>query len=513
MNERNIQGKDRVVNCSHIPAYSHVDQTLIFSYYEAKIYIFFMKRFELILLFLHVPIDFVLLLLAATSAYVLRASDLLVGVKPILFDITFSEYFSIALWVSVAWIAIFALAGLYSPAASRRFATDMVRIFLATATGLAGIALYMLFTQQLFDSRFLVAASWAFALIYVILGRLVVRGIKGLCYRAGIGLRSLVIIGDDSIASELESVLKTRKELGRHVIARFSHFSPDAQKYMDGVSIDEVLMTNPRGNEEETLKLLDYVQSRHIAFHYSADLFATIAANTSVHPLAGIPIVEIKPTRLEGWGRILKRFFDIVLSVIVLVVGAPFFLVIALGILIETGRPVIYKNERVGVRRKHFFLYKFRSMYQSDSTGVQFGASGEAALKKEAALIKKQNGRKGPIYKVHNDPRVTRFGRFLRRWSLDEFPQFWNVLCGTMSVVGPRPHQPREVSLYEKKHGLAFNVKPGITGLSQISGRSDLSYEEEMRLDILYIEKWSLWLDVIIVVKTPFLLFKKRKVE
>ena len=152
-------------------------------------------------------------------------------------------------------------------------------------------------------------------------------------------------------------------------------------------------------------------------------------------------------------------------------------------------------------------------MFQKDSTGAQFGKSGKHAEDAEAKLIKKQNSKHGPIYKIKNDPRVTPFGRFIRKWSIDELPQFVNVLKGEMSIVGPRPHQPREVEKYDKEHSVVFAIKPGVTGLAQISGRSDLTFEEEMRLDTLYVERWSLWLDIIIFIKTPFILFKKRSVE
>ena len=181
-------------------------------------------------------------------------------------------------------------------------------------------------------------------------------------------------------------------------------------------------------------------------------------------------------------------------------------------ILIETGRPVIYKNERIGIRGRKFFTLKFRSMFQKDSTGSQFGDLGKKAEAYEQELIKKQNARKGPIYKIKNDPRITSFGCFIRRWSIDELPQFLNVLKGEMSIVGPRPHQPREVEKYEKEYPIVFTLKPGITGLAQISGRSDLSFEEEMKLDILYTERWSLMQDLVIFIKTPFVVFKKRKV-
>ncbi len=280
---------------------------------------------------------------------------------------------------------------------------------------------------------------------------------------------------------------------------------------IDRLKIDELLFTNPRAKEKEALLAIRYCNLHHKVFKYSADLFSTHAANMSVHPLAGIPVVEFKRTSLEGWGRVLKRISDIVLSVTMIVVLSPVMVLTSLIILMETGRPIIYKNERVGIRGKSFFTLKFRSMFQRDSTGSQFGKQGKEAEKKERELIKKQGTRKGPIYKIGNDPRVTPFGRFIRRLSIDELPNFFNVLRGDMSIVGPRPHQPREVEKYEKEFPQVFTLKPGITGLSQISGRSDLSFEEEMKLDIFYIEKWSPFLDIIIFIKTPFVLFRRRK--
>jgi len=171
----------------------------------------------------------------------------------------------------------------------------------------------------------------------------------------------------------------------------------------------------------------------------------------------------------------------------------------------------LYKNLRVGIRGKEFFTLKFRSMYKEDSTGPQFGDAGKKAEEREKELVKTQNSKQGPIYKIANDPRVTPFGRCIRRWSIDELPQFFNVFRGDMSLVGPRPHQPREVEQYQDEYPIVFTLKPGITGLAQISGRSDLPFEEEMKLDILYTERWSLFLDLIILLKTPFVLFKKRK--
>ncbi len=469
-----------------------------------------MKRSEILLMILQVPVDFLMLMLAALTAYAWRFSAWAVAWKPVQFALTWPDFLHLSVWVAFGWLVIFALVGLYSTDPNRRFVRDVGRVALACSAGLAAIALYVLFSQEQFDSRFLIVAGWLAAIVYVSFGRLLMRGFKGLLYRLGVGQRRIVVIGKDAVAEAMIETMQARPELGYRVVGVFTDFS-DAQNKLKKLEVDEILFANPRAHEDEALAAVDYCNEHHLVFKYSADLFATYSANMSVNPLAGVPVVELRRTPLDGWGRVAKRSCDIVVSIIAIVILSPVLLLCAMAVWLETGRPIIYKNQRVGIRGREFLTLKFRSMYQKDSTGAQFGADGKKAEARERALIKKQSIKAGPIYKIANDPRVTKVGAFLRRTSLDEIPQFFNVLGGSMSVVGPRPHQPREVGKYDKPYRKVLTIKPGITGLAQISGRSDLSFEEEMRLDILYIEKWNLLLDIIIILKTPFVMFKKRK--
>jgi len=470
-----------------------------------------MKRSEIILMVLQVPVDFFMLLLAGCVAYYIRFMHWAVVLKPVIFKTTFGDFMHIAALVGFLWLFIFALVGLYSTNPNRKLAGDLTRVVLACTTGLAAIAVYIMFSQQLFDSRFLVVAGWVCAIIFVSVGRILMRGLKGLLYRMGIGLRRVVIFGLDRIAHDVADTLKNRRELGYQIVGEFEHFDKTTAKKIIDLDINEIIFTNPRAHEKETLNAIEFSNQNHIIFKYSADLFSTYSSNMAVTALAGVPVVELRRTPLDGWGRVVKRIFDIVGSIVVIIITSPLTILSSIIILCETGRPIIYKNERVGIRGRKFFTYKFRSMCQKDCTGPQFGKQGVIAEKKERGLIEDKSVRQGPIYKIADDPRVTRFGRFLRRWSVDELPQFFNVLRNEMSIVGPRPHQPREVEKYESEYPTVFALKPGITGLSQISGRSDLSFEEEMKLDIFYIEKWSLLLDFIVFIKTPFIIFKKRK--
>ncbi|MCB9798410.1 sugar transferase [Candidatus Nomurabacteria bacterium] len=472
-----------------------------------------MKRTQMFFMVVQLPLDFFMLLLAAICAYYLRFSDWAIGLKPVLFQMSVGQFLDIILPIIFVWMFVFILSGLYSIDPNRKLGSDVIRIFIANLAGLAIVATFLMFTQQLFDSRFIAAAAWVFAVVYVFLGRLVIRGLKSLVYRAGIGLRNVLIIGDNDLTHQLKQELDKRPELGYKVIGTLPSFSLTDLKKYETELIDEIVLSAPHASQKQTLSLLDYCNQHQITFKYFADLFSTYATNIAVAPIAGVPIVEIKKTRLEGWWMVLKRIFDLIGSLILMVVTSPIMLLTALIIFFETGGPIIYKNERIGHSGRKFYLYKFRSMYQQDCTGEQYGESGKKALEKEAELIKKQSSRKGPIYKVENDPRITPFGRFIRRWSIDELPQFLNVFIGDMSMVGPRPHQPREVKGYTTGHMKVLSIPPGVTGLAQISGRSDLSYDEEANLDIFYIENWSLALDAIVFIKTPFILFKKRKAE
>ena len=468
-----------------------------------------MKKFELTFAVLQVPIDFAAIILAGFTAYALRFTEYMRAIRPILFNIPWNNYWPVVFLVAVAWIIIFALAGLYSTAQPRKMARDLPKIIFACATGFAGITIYVFFTLQKFDSRFLVLAGWILATIYVSVGRLLVLGLKRLFFHFGVGLRRTVVIGSLSVADAIKESLDRHANSGYKLVGSYARFDGDIANQILAAHPDEIIFTDPKAGEDEVFNAIDFANDHNIAFKYSADLFATISSNMIVSTIAGVPIIELRRTRLTGWGRIFKRLFDIVGSLILLLLCSPIYLITAITILVETGRPIFYRNERVGAYGKKFFAVKFRSMFQKDCTGPG-GPNNEAALKKEAELIKEKSVKEGPVYKIKDDPRVTLFGRFIRKWSIDEMPQFWNVFKGEMSLVGPRPHQPREVEKYQKHHKIVLAIKPGVTGMAQISGRSDLSFEDEVRLDAFYIEHWTLLIDLIILIKTPFVVIRRK---
>ena len=467
-----------------------------------------MKKFELTFAFIQLPIDYFLLVLAGISAYALRFTSFTKNIRPVLFNLAWQRYWPLVLITALGWVIIFAFTGLYSSSPNRKLASDLTKVVLACSTGFAMITIYVFFTLGKFDSRFLVLVSWLLAIIYVSVGRIIMNGLKKLLHRTGFGVRKIVIIGKQAVTDHIKEVVTTRPFLGYKIINIFSHFNLSCQEWLLQHRPDEIIFTDPKAHGDESIEAIDFAKEHHITFKYSADLFSTIATNMAVSTLGGIPIIELRLTRLVGWNRIVKRLMDIIGSIFFIILFSPLYILAAIGILTETGFPIIYKNERVGQEDKRFLALKFRTMYQKLSTGPEFG--GQAALQAEQELIAKQSIKSGPIYKIKDDPRITPFGKFLRRYSLDELPQFFNVLTGEMSLVGPRPHQPREVQGYKRQHKIVLAIKPGITGLSQISGRSNLSYEEEVNLDTFYVENWSLYMDLIVLIKTPFIVLSKK---
>ena len=421
-----------------------------------------------------------------------------------------NEYWPLVLIVAALWIIIFAFNGLYHTNPNRKLTKDLNRIFFACSTGFAGIALYTFFTLQKFDSRFLVLASWILAILYVCAGRILMKLTKMILYRMGFGLRRVAIIGQNNIGQEIAKFIQINKRFGYKLVDQFNTFNERAADKIIRSKIDEIIFTDPRATEDQALRAINFANDHHLSFKYSADLFSTISTSMTVTTLAGVPIIELRRTRLMGWGKIVKRAFDIIGSIVLIIITSPLMFLTVICIIIETGWPIIYKNERVGQGGHNFFTYKFRSLYKKYCTGRQFGEAGDEALDVEAELIKKQNSKEGPVYKIKDDPRITPFGNFIRKWSIDELPQFLNVLKGEMSLVGPRPHQPREVEQYKRHHRAVLAIKPGITGIAQISGRSNLNFEEEVRLDTFYLEHWNLLLDIIILIKTPFAVIKSK---
>lgn len=473
-----------------------------------------MKQSELFFSFLLVPLDFLMIILAGTSAYYLRFASVAAEIRPVIFSLPFGDYFQILLLIALAWLVIFALAGLYSIKGSRRLTAEVYRVILACSTGLMLIVIMIFAFRELFSSRFIVLAGWLLAIVYISFARIIIRLVQRILLRYGIGVHKIVLVGDSNTTDALIHEFSSRKNSGYEVVKRLKNFSLEASEdlaeFLRACEVDEIMQSDPNLSKAEAIRLFDFADENHIIFKYAADLLGAKVLKTEVSEIAGIPVVEVKKTPLEGWGRIIKRIFDIILSLFFIIIFSPVLIIAAIIIKLDSRGPIIYKNERV-LKNGTFKLFKFRSMIYQYCVGDDYGNI--QALELEKKLIEEKSIKAGPVYKIADDPRLTGVGKFIRRWSIDELPQFFNVLRGDMSLVGPRPHQPREVAKYERHHKKVLSIKPGITGLAQISGRSDLSFEDEVKLDIYYIENWSLIFDIAILLRTPLAVIRGRKVE
>lgn len=477
-----------------------------------------MKKSELFFSAIQVPIDFLMLALGLVGAFAIRnlpefmVNYLGLNLNPINYaDFPFKqEYFNIALVALPFFLIIYAFEGLYDIRTTRKFWREMFKIFTATSVGFVILIIAIFMKRAWFASRFVILAGWVLSSFSVVAGRYFLRKIQQrLLVHRGIGVHKLLLIGIDGKINDLKKIIQSDPRLGYKIIGQLETGSvTQVKKVEEEKGIDEILVCDSMITDAEQEKLIDYCVIHNIKFQYVPTALQT--SRIEMKMLNGEPVIEVKATPLDGWGRILKRAFDVVGSLILIILAGPLMLLIALCIRLEGKGPIIFKNERIGADGQKFLVYKFRYFKWEHCTTPE-NPDCEKALVFEKELIATQSVRQGPLYKIKNDPRRSWIGKFIERFSLDEFPQFFNVLKGEMSLVGPRPHQEREVVKYSEYHRRLLTIKPGITGMAQISGRSDLDFEDEYLLDVYYIENWSLWLDILICFKTARVLLKRRK--
>lgn len=474
-----------------------------------------MKKAELVFNILLAPVDFFMIFLSGMAAYFLRFSKNIVDLRPILFDLPLSRYTIIVMTAALFFVGIFSLLGLYSFAGKRKIRQDFSKIAIGVSAGVMMMIFFTFLTRELFSSRFIILALWILAILFVFAGRIILEmARRWLVGKYGYGIHKVFIMGENELSTALKREFQNNPALGYRVLsAKKSDDLGSFKKTHEAAGIDEVIVTDLYGDKSFLINLLEYCRIAHIDFKFVADLFQAKAARMDTETIGGIFLIEIKRTPMEGWGKVIKRVFDILGAAFGIVVFSPLLALAAVLIKLDSRGPALYHSERVGVNG-NFNVLKFRSMKADFCTGKQFGAQDYYALKYEKELIKEKNSRQGAIYKIKDDPRVTRLGRFLRRTSIDELPQLFNVLAGHMSLVGPRPHQPREVLKNDNDfYKGILQVKPGITGLAQVSGRSDLNTKEELNLDTYYAENWSIMLDIIILIKTIPAVINKRDAE
>ncbi len=420
------------------------------------------------------------------------------------FYFPFTAYIPLALVLTVLTVAVLRYEGYYAVARGRSYLDEIYAILNATTTAILLVMAFTFFIRPLVFSRALYVYAALLVAIFLSLFRVLQRFAFMHLRQSGIGVDRVLIVGAGELGRTLMRNIVAQPDLAYQVvgfvdddpargsteIGRFKALGGIGRLpgLLHDLQIDEVIVTLPWTAREKIISIIELCQSYGITAKVVPDLFQLSLSNVAVDDVGGVPLLGVRQAKMSLFDSAIKRAMDLVVGMLLLIVSAPIMLVIAILIRIDSPGPVIFSQKRVGRGGRMFYAYKFRSM--------------RVGAEDERVQLDQLNEAKGPIFKIRNDPRRTRLGRFIRRMSLDELPQLFNILRGDLSLVGPRAPLPNEVEQYQDWHRRRLEVPQGVTGLSQVSGRSELTFDEMVMLDIYYIENWTPWLDLWIIIKT-----------
>ena len=459
--------------------------------------------------------DIVILFAAFIGAYILRVSF---DHRPLVNEVYVSDYLLSSLIIVPIWIIIFATLGLYRAETYDRRLIEWSKIGVGAFIGiLVVIGWEYVSGGNIFPARLVTAYALVGSFIMLIIGRELLRFIRSMMFRYGKGIKRVLLIGTDNTASDIARSLANTKRSGYKVVAiagpkklippgmNVLHYSriEHAIKSIAADRITAIIQTKLYESNDKNQLILGAAQRNHISYSFIPGEAEFYSGKNTVDVFLGYPMISVYQTPLVGWGAIVKRIFDQIVSTFLIVVLSPVFVILFLLQKVLNPGPAFYLSKRLSRFSEPIQLIKFRSM------GAKYG-------KKDAAEEFREMGREDLVVeyetnrKVANDPRITRFGAFLRKTSLDELPQLFNVWKGDLSLVGPRPILPQEMKLAHGRTALLHSVKSGVTGLWQVSGRSNLSFDDRIELELYYAQNWSFWLDIKILFKTVAVVLFRR---
>jgi len=459
--------------------------------------------------------DFFVLLLAFTIAYVLRVQY---DHRPLVADVYAAEYFLSLLVIIPFWILVFATLGLYQSSSYNRRLAEWGKIAIGSFIGiLLVIGWEYVSERDLFPARLVAVYALAGSFMLILIEREFLRIMRSLFFQLGKGVSRVLVIGNSDATRDIADSLSATHKSGYKIVAiagpknvippglAVEHFtSVDAAlKQIEKLKITTIIQTDLYDSADRNQRILGAAQINHISYNFIPGEAEFYAGKNTVDVFLGYPMISVSQTPLIGWGSIAKHIFDLIVSLILIILLSPVFLVLIIIQKIFNPGPVFYTSKRLSKFSEPINLIKFRSM--SAKYGRRDAAEEFREMGREDLAIEYEKNRK-----VENDPRITRFGHFLRVTSLDELPQFFNVLKGDLSLVGPRPILPQEAKFAPSRTALLHSVKSGVTGLWQVSGRSSLSFNERIELELFYAQNWSFWLDIKILFKTIGVVFRKR---
>src|SRR5829696_4789008 len=400
---------------------------------------------------------------------------------------------------------LFARSGLYAERAQRPGLPRIVSsLFQVTVVAL----IFALVNGEQYSSYYIFYGTLCFAIAFVSTIRWGYEKVTGVLLRAAGYRRRAVLVGSGKHIEDVHSALVDEVHAPVDMIG-FISLEPrpdnglrslgqieDLPAVLEHHRVQEVIIADPDFPEERAVELVDQCHRRGVTVRIAPSTMEILVHRAEFVPGASVPLFELRPPVFDGFDYFVKRSFDFVGAILLLLLLSPLLLAIALAVFLTSRGPVLYRSIRPGIGGEPFACFKFRTM-RTDADQVQ-------------ADLESLNEASGALFKIRADPRLTRIGRVLRRFSLDELPQLLNVVAGQMSLVGPRPLPQRDFDQLEEWHKKRYLVLPGLTGLWQVSGRSELDFDDLVRLDFLYLERWSVGLDLTILLKTIPAVFSRR---
>jgi exopolysaccharide biosynthesis polyprenyl glycosylphosphotransferase len=448
--------------------------------------------------------DFLALVLAFVGAYLLRVT---LSNDPFPNQISSETYLGIFLTLLPFWIVVFALLGLYTTSIYEKRFSEFGRLAIGSFIGFLFVIFWnFVSVDPIFPAKLVPVYGLVLGFLLLVLFRTFARALRTTLFRYNIGITHVLIVGNTSMGTELVESLSDSRHSGYKVLgivgdkrraahADFGSFE-EALEAVKGKSLHGIIQTELYSDEVRNQEILEYAQTHHISYRFVPGNTELFVGNIDVELFrSSVPVINVHQTPLLGWGRVIKRLFDIALGLVFLIITSPIFLTVGILNALTNRGSVFFRQTRLTRFNQEFKVFKFRTQYAKyDGTTPEeaFAQMG----KPELAEQYRANGDQ-----LENDPRVTPIGNFLRATSLDELPQLLNVIRGDISLVGPRALIPQELALYKKRHAI-LSVKSGLTGLAQVSGRRNIPFEERRKLDLYYVQNWSFWLDIVILFKT-----------
>lgn len=432
--------------------------------------------------------------------------DIMYGAAPALQLAWNRRYFEIAAVYAVVLVAVFYAARLYGSYRFQSQGRELAVIFTVNAVGVSVLTALLYVTRFADFSRLAIFMFFALSTIFVSVKRIVLRAALRYFRKKGYNVKYLLILGSSELAQSYWNEILKNPQFGCVILGNIaSQASERMQPYLGGYdalrkvlvghTVDEVIVGMQNAGYEKIGEIISMCGRYGVKVSVIPAYSDFIPSVPTIEHVGRIKLINVRSNPSKGvlW-QIGKRIMDIIIASIAMVVALPIMIITAAMIRWDSPGPVIFRQVRVGKNGKEFWMYKFRSMYQD----------AEKRLKE----LQNKNEADGPVFKMAKDPRVTRVGRVIRKTSIDELPQLFNVLKGEMSIVGPRPPLPREVERYSDWDWGRLAVKPGLTCYWQISGRSDIGFEEWMKLDLKYVEEQGFWTDMGILLKTVGVVLK-----